>query len=82
MPFLIVNIKNLPSLILSFFQYPSKNIFKTILSSQNKTKQNKTLKMPLIVPGINSGGDASKTEEWTNKLVGKKLGDGPSDAIV
>jgi len=33
--------------------------------------------MPLVVPGINSGGDASKTEEWQNKLVGKKLGDAP-----
>ncbi|KUJ08056.1 uncharacterized protein LY89DRAFT_691357 [Mollisia scopiformis] len=36
--------------------------------------------MPLVVPGINSGGDNSKTEEWMNKLVGKKLTDGPSDA--
>jgi len=31
--------------------------------------------MPLVVPGINSGGDNSKTEEWMNKLVGKKIGD-------
>lgn len=38
--------------------------------------------MPLVVPGINSGGDNSKTEEWMNKLVGKKLTDGPSDATV
>ena len=38
--------------------------------------------MPLVVPGINSGGDASKTEEWQNKLVGKKLGDGASDEVV
>ncbi|KAH6880085.1 hypothetical protein B0T10DRAFT_609687 [Thelonectria olida] len=30
--------------------------------------------MPLVVPGINStGGD--KTEEWSNKLVGKRLTD-------
>jgi len=30
--------------------------------------------MPLVVPGINStSGD--KAEEWTNKLVGKKLSD-------
>ena len=36
--------------------------------------------MPLVVPGINSA-DGSKTEEWTNKLVGKKLGDS-SDATV
>jgi len=32
--------------------------------------------MPLVVPGINSGGDNSKTEEWMNKLVGKKIGEG------
>jgi hypothetical protein len=38
--------------------------------------------MPLVVPGINSGGDASKTEEWQNKLVGKKIGEGASDATV
>ncbi|KAE8452294.1 hypothetical protein EG329_000994 [Mollisiaceae sp. DMI_Dod_QoI] len=36
--------------------------------------------MPLVVPGINSGGDNSKTEEWMNKLVGKKLTDGTPDA--
>ncbi|TVY38546.1 Uncharacterized protein LOCC1_G006697 [Lachnellula occidentalis] len=29
--------------------------------------------MPLVVPGINSN-DGSKTEEWMNKLVGKKIG--------
>jgi hypothetical protein len=40
-----------------------------------------TLKMPLVVPGINSGGDNSKTQEWTDKLVGKKIGDS-SDAVV
>ena len=38
--------------------------------------------MPLVVPGINSGGGASKTDEWTNKLVGKRLGDGSSDEVV
>ncbi|KAG0649814.1 hypothetical protein D0Z07_3827 [Hyphodiscus hymeniophilus] len=37
--------------------------------------------MPLVVPGINSGGDASKTEEWTNKLVGKTLGEGSSNEV-
>lgn len=37
--------------------------------------------MPLVVPGINSGDSASKTEEWQNKLVGKKLGEG-SDEVV
>jgi len=40
-----------------------------------------TLKMPLVVPGITSGGDKSKTEEWTQKLVGKKIGES-SDATV
>ncbi|KAH6678107.1 hypothetical protein B0J14DRAFT_474797 [Halenospora varia] len=38
--------------------------------------------MPLVVPGITSKDDsASKTEEWTNKLVGKKIGES-SDAIT
>ena len=40
-----------------------------------------TLKMPLVVPGNNSGGDNSKTQEWMNKLVGKKIGES-SDATV
>lgn len=45
-----------------------------------QTKQ--TLNMPLVVPGINSGGDsANKTEEWMNKLVGKKIGE-TSDSVV
>lgn len=30
--------------------------------------------MPLVVPGINSGGD-DKNAQWMNKLMGKKLGD-------
>ena len=30
--------------------------------------------MPLVVPGINSGGD-DKNSQWMNKLMGKKLGD-------
>jgi hypothetical protein len=29
--------------------------------------------MPLVVPGINSGGD-DKNAQWMNKLMGKKLG--------
>lgn len=41
-----------------------------------------TLKMPLVVPGINSGEkENSKTEEWTQKLVGKKIGES-SDSTV
>ena len=56
---------------------------KYITESQNKTfTTKKNFKMPLVVPGINSGGDASKTEEWQNKLVGKKIGEGASDATV
>lgn len=37
--------------------------------------------MPLVVPGINSTGEGSKTDEWMNKLVGKKIGE-TSDATV
>ncbi|KAK2037568.1 hypothetical protein LZ31DRAFT_480825 [Colletotrichum somersetense] len=29
--------------------------------------------MPLVVPGINNESSGDKTEEWANKLVGKKL---------
>jgi hypothetical protein len=49
----------------------------------NKTFSTKTiLKMPLVVPGINSGDkENSKTEEWTQKLVGKKIGES-SDSTV
>ncbi len=37
--------------------------------------------MPLVVPGIsNTTGD--KTEEWTNKLVGKTLSDDTSSTTV
>ncbi|KAK0660039.1 hypothetical protein DIS24_g3656 [Lasiodiplodia hormozganensis] len=35
--------------------------------------------MPLVVPGLTSTGN--KTEEWTNHLVGKKIGD-TSDHIT
>lgn len=31
-------------------------------------------KMPLVVPGVTNQPD-NKTEEWTNKLVGKKITD-------
>ncbi|KAI5369318.1 Putative proteinase inhibitor I78 [Septoria linicola] len=30
--------------------------------------------MPLVVPGLQST-DGSKTSDWMNKLVGKKIGD-------
>ena len=39
-----------------------------------------TTSMPLVVPGINSGGD-NKQAEWMNKLMGKKIGD-TSDSTV
>ena len=58
----------------------SRSIRKSLQSKRFATKQ--PFKMPLVVPGINSGGDASKTEEWQNKLVGKKIGEGASDATV
>lgn len=32
----------------------------------------KLTKMPLVVPGVTNQPD-NKTEEWTNKLVGKKI---------
>ncbi|KAI4121160.1 MAG: hypothetical protein LQ347_006935 [Umbilicaria vellea] len=35
--------------------------------------------MPLVVPGINSGG-SNQQSEWMNRLVGKKLSDSPSDS--
>jgi hypothetical protein len=50
-------------------------------SSKSYFHQTNQFKMPLVVPGITPGGDKSKTEEWSNKLVGKKLGEG-SDAAV
>ncbi|KAI0163536.1 hypothetical protein BJ166DRAFT_295903 [Pestalotiopsis sp. NC0098] len=36
--------------------------------------------MPLVIPGI-TGNSGDKTEEWTNKLVGKKLSEGSSDEV-
>jgi hypothetical protein len=57
-----------------------KHIQKTPQIKYFSTKQ--TLKMPLVVPGINSGGANAKTDEWMNKLVGKKIGEGSSDATV
>lgn len=44
-----------------------------------QTKPN--LNMPLVVPGITSTSGDNKTEEWMNKLVGKKIGEN-SDATV
>ncbi|KAH6646187.1 hypothetical protein BKA67DRAFT_664038 [Truncatella angustata] len=36
--------------------------------------------MPLVIPGI-TGNSSDKTEQWTNKLVGKKLSDSSSNEI-
>lgn len=38
-------------------------------------------KMPLVVPGINNN-SVDKTEEWSNKLVGKTLSEEPSSETV
>lgn len=39
------------------------------------------INMPLVVPGVNST-PTDKTEEWQNKLVGKKISEEPSSATV
>ena len=73
------NIKNkLPSSI--FKQSTSIPKYQNVPQRHISTKH--TLKMPLVVPGINSNDSGSKTEEWSNKLVGKKIGDGSSDSTV
>ena len=40
--------------------------------------------MPLVVPGMMGGSDSSNNmqEEWMNKLMGKKITEGSSDATV
>ena len=39
--------------------------------------------MPLVVPGLMGGSDNSnQLDEWMNKLMGKKLTEGSSDATV
>lgn len=38
--------------------------------------------MPLVVPGIMTNNSGDKNEEWTNKLVGKKISDEPSNETV
>jgi len=50
-----------------------------LITKTFKSKQQ--FNMPLVVPGINSGDGASKTQEWMGKLAGKKLGDS-HDATV
>lgn len=38
--------------------------------------------MPLVVPGVMTNNSGDKTEEWMNKLVGKRLADEPSNETV
>ncbi|KAK4130647.1 hypothetical protein BT67DRAFT_429142 [Trichocladium antarcticum] len=38
--------------------------------------------MPLVVPGIMNNNNGDKTQDWTNKLVGKTLCEGPSSEIA
>ena len=39
--------------------------------------------MPLVVPGLMGGSDNNnQLDEWMNKLMGKKLTEGSSDATV
>jgi hypothetical protein len=70
--------------MLSFSKiHPRQDIKLTLFFHKKQFHLTKSFKMPLVVPGITpQGGDKSKTEEWTNKLVGKKLGEGSSDATV
>lgn len=66
-----------------FTLFPKTQILKSVQPLKHKTFTSQThLKMPLVVPGItSSGGEQSKTDEWTNKLVGKKIGES-SDSTV
>lgn len=41
--------------------------------------------MPLVVPGVTSsltGSSDSKTSEWQNKLLGKKIGDASDNMVT
>ncbi|KAH6718907.1 hypothetical protein BKA61DRAFT_596400 [Leptodontidium sp. MPI-SDFR-AT-0119] len=68
--------------ILYLIKHLKPNTLKLKYKQHNKPfGTNNKINMPLVVPGITSGGAQSKTEEWTNKLVGKKIGEG-SDATT
>lgn len=65
------------------------NICKSIVSTPKHRFQPVILrplqhifKMPLVVPGIMNNNNGDKTQDWTNKLVGKTLCEGPSSEIV
>ena len=51
--------------------------YKTSLEPLHKTT------MPLVVPGMMGGsGNSNQQEDWMNKLMGKKITEGSSDATV
>ena len=61
----------------------SKRALQCISTTRRIQTQKKTPNMPLVVPGVtadNMGGD--KTQEWTSKLAGKTLCEGPSSETV
>lgn len=60
--------------------YKAKHIKLSRTKTQTKLDQT-TLNMPLVVPGITSN-SGDKTEEWTNKLVGKKVSDDAHSEVV
>jgi hypothetical protein len=57
---------------------PLQNYFYTTKHAAN------TATMPLVVPGVNNASASGnpKDEEWTKKLVGKKLHDSDSNETV
>ncbi|KAK2626934.1 hypothetical protein QTJ16_004109 [Diplocarpon rosae] len=65
----------------NFFPRISSIDQRSAFPSNSSSTTQATLKMPLVVPGIMSGGEQNKTDEWTNKLVGKKLGES-SDEVT
>ncbi len=57
---------------------------KGISTTTDFRAQKSTHNMPLVVPGLNSADKAggNETLDWTNRLVGKTLCDGPSSETV
>lgn len=37
--------------------------------------------MPLVIPGINNPSSTNPTEEWMQKLMGKKIGDQTNEVV-
>ena len=69
------------TVLASFPLFPKRSTNKTHFKPISQKPRKNTAKMPLVVPGITSN-SGDKTEEWTNKLVGKKLADKPSNETV